>query len=364
MLLASASLGIADKWYHSPFHFLSRQIIYLGISIVVVIFVKQIPLYIWAEISGYLLLSSMFLLMLILVPGIGREVNGSTRWLRLGIISLQVSEFAKSAMVIYIASYLLRRQDEVRVSIRGFIKPLMLLCIVSYLLILEPDFGAIVVMTLTMLGMMYLAGARLWQFIILLLLVVTTLAALAILSPYRLMRLTSFLNPWSKPFDNGYQLVQSLIAFGRGGIFGTGLGNSIQKLFYLPEAHTDFLFAVLAEEFGIFGQVIVLGLFSCLVGRALYIGSFAAKVKNPFASYLAYGIGLLIGLQVIINIGVNIGLLPTKGLTLPFMSYGGSSMLFNCLTIAILLRIYHEVTLQAAFTPKTYFLNTKVKNKN
>ncbi len=364
LLLASASMGISDKWYHNPLHFLSHQTIYLIVSLIVVYFVKQVPLSFLERISGYLLLASMLLLTLVLIPGIGREVNGSIRWIRLGIVSIQVSEFAKSAMVIYIASYLSRRQEEVRANIKGFIKPLVLLGIISCLLILEPDFGAIVVMILTMLGMMYLAGARLWQFIILLLLVGAALATLAVVSPYRLMRLTSFLNPWAKPFDSGYQLIQSLIAFGRGGIFGVGLGNSIQKLFYLPEAHTDFLFAVLAEEFGIFGQVIVLSLFSFLIARSLHLGQIAAKIKNHFASYLAYGMGLLIGLQMIINVGVNIGLLPTKGLTLPFMSYGGSSMLFNCIIIAILLRVHHEITVGTVFTPKTYFLNTKVKVKS
>ena len=363
LLLASASLGISDKWYHNPLHFLSHQAAYLFIGIIVIIFIKQIPLNIWEKISGYLLLASMFLLILVLIPGIGREINGSARWIRLGIISIQISEFAKFAMVIYIASYLTRRQEEIRTNIKGFIKPLILLGIISVLLILEPDFGAIVVMILTMLGMMYLAGARLTQFIILLLLIGLALGALAIVSPYRLLRLTSFLNPWTKSFDSGYQLVQSLIAFGRGGVFGVGLGNSIQKLFYLPEVHTDFLFAVLAEEFGIFGQVVVLGLFSLLGARIFYLGRSAGKIKNWFASYLAYGLGLLIILQVIINVGVNVGVLPTKGLTLPFMSYGGSSMLFNCTIIAILLRIYHEITLKDLFTPKSYFLTTRVTAK-
>ncbi|MDR1057279.1 MAG: putative lipid II flippase FtsW [Coxiellaceae bacterium] len=363
LLLASASMGISDKWFHNPLHFLARQTVYLIIGIVVVFFVKQIPLTFWEKISGYLLLASIFLLILVLVPGIGREVKGSTRWIGLSIASLQVSEFAKFSIIIYISSYLLRHQEEVRASIRGFVNPLVLLGIISWLLILEPDFGAIVVMLLTALGMMYLAGARLWQFIILLALVGIVLGALIVVSPYRLLRLTSFLNPWAKPYDSGYQLVQSLIAFGRGGIFGIGLGNSIQKLFYLPEAHTDFLFAVLAEEFGIFGQVIVIGLFSFFVARTFYLGRLAGKIKNWFASYLAYGLGLLIGIQVIINIGVNIGLLPTKGLTLPFMSYGGSSMLFNCVIVAVLLRIHHEVTFKAIFTPRSYFLTTKVKHK-
>lgn len=363
LLLASASMGISDKLYHTPFHFLSRQAIYLLLGIIVLFFIRQIPLSLWEKISGYLLLASILLLILVLMPGIGKEVNGSTRWIGLGIASLQTSEFAKLALVIYIASYLLRHQQEVQQNIRGFLNPLILLGIIAWLLLLEPDFGAIVVILVTILGMMFLAGARLWQFIVLLLLVAVALGTISIISPYRVMRLTSFLNPWAKPFDSGYQLVQSLIAFGRGGIFGVGLGNSIQKLFYLPEAHTDFLFAVLAEEFGIFGQVIVIGLFSLFIARTFYLGHLATKIKNWFAAYLAYGLGLLIGIQVIINIGVNIGLLPTKGLTLPFMSYGGSSMLFNSVIIAILLRVHHEVTLKANFAPRSYFLTTKVKKE-
>lgn len=343
LLVASASMSISDKLYHNPFHFLIHQAIYLGLGTAVAVVTLKIPLKFWQESGGYLLLASIFLLILVLIPGIGKQVNGSIRWIRLGPIALQVSEFAKFAITIYSAGYLLRRQDEVRAGVKGFIKPLVIIGLLSGLLLLEPDFGAVVVMTLTVLGMMYLAGAKLWQFIILLLLVGAALGTLAVVSPYRLMRLTSFLNPWEQPFDSGYQLVQSLIAFGRGGIFGVGLGNSIQKLFYLPEAHTDFLFAVLAEELGIIGQVVVLGLFCLFVFRALQIGQMAAQIKNYFASYLAYGLGLLIGLQMLINVGVNLGLLPTKGLTLPFMSYGGSSMLFNCAIVAILLRIYHEI---------------------
>lgn len=361
LLLASASMGISDKIHNNSFYFLTHQGIYLFVGFVAAFIVTKIPLSFWEKTGGYLLLIGVFLLVVVLIPGIGREVNGSRRWIRLGLFTLQASEFAKFAVVIYSSGYLLRRQEEVMASIRGFVKPLILLGVMALLLLLEPDFGAIVVMILTVLGMMYLAGARLWQFIILLLLVGGALAMIAVISPYRVMRLTSFLNPWAKPFDSGYQLVQSLIAFGRGGVFGVGLGNSIQKLFYLPEAHTDFLFAVLAEEFGIFGQTVVLSLFSFLVGRALYLGRLAAKIGNWFASYLAYGLGLMIGLQAIINVGVNIGLLPTKGLTLPFMSYGGSSMLFNCVISAVLLRIYHEITLKSVYQPRSYFLTTKVK---
>lgn len=343
LLLASASMGVSDQQFHQPFHFLSRQLMFILFGLICAFFVLQIRIDFWEKIGGYLLLASIFLLILVLMPGVGREINGSIRWLGAGPFTLQVSELAKCSVVIFICGYLYRREDEVRQSLKGFLKPLILLGVVSTLLLMEPDFGALVVIALTVLGLMYLAGARLWQFIILLVLVGGALWMLAISSPYRLMRLTIFLNPWAKPFDSGYQLIQSLIAFGRGGIFGVGLGNGIQKLFYLPEAHTDFLFAVLAEELGIIGQLVVLGMFSLLVGRALYIGRQAMLLGNVFAGYLAYGLGLLLGLQVLINIGVNAGILPTKGLTLPFMSYGGSSMLFNCLIAAILLRIYHEI---------------------
>jgi cell division protein FtsW len=364
LLLASASMSVSDKFYRTPLHFLLRQTVYLTLGMAAILIVKQISLDTWMKISGYLLIASIFLLVLVLVPGIGKSVNGSIRWIRLGIVSFQASEFAKIALIIYIAGYLSRHLDKFRVNMKEFIKPMALLGIICCLLILEPDFGAIVVMVVTTLGMMYLAGARLSQFAFLLLIMLIGLGIMAILSPYRIVRLTSFLNPWDRPFDSGYQLVQALIAFGRGGVFGTGLGNSIQKLFYLPEAHTDFLFAILAEEFGIFGQLIIIGLFVFFILRTFYIGYMAAKIKNYFAAYLAYGIGLIIGFQAIINIGVNVGLFPTKGLTLPFMSYGGSSILFNCIAVAIIFRIYHEITIQTTFTPKSYFLTTKVTKQH
>lgn len=347
LLLTSASMGISDRLYHSPFHFLLHQLIYIIVSIAVAIAILRIPIIFWEKIGGYLLLLSIVLLTLVLIPGIGHTVNGSIRWIGAGPFTLQVSEFAKFSIVIYMAGYLLRREDEVRHNVRGFIKPIVILSIFAGLLLMEPDFGATVVIVLTVLGMMFLAGARLWLFILLFIVVLFGLGFIAVASPYRIMRLTSFLNPWSKAYDSGYQLTQSLIAFGRGGIFGVGFGNSIQKLFYLPEAHTDFLFAVLAEELGIIGQIGLIGLFSCLIGRILYIGKKAITIKNNFAAYIAYGFGLLLAMQVMINIGVNTGILPTKGLTLPFISYGGSSMLFNCAIIIVLLRVYHEI-----MTPK------------
>lgn len=344
LLLTSASMGISDRTFHSPFHFLIHQLIYITASFAIAIGMLRIPIIFWEKIGGYLLLTSIVLLILVLIPGIGHTVNGSIRWIGAGPFTLQVSEFTKFSIVIYMAGYLLRREDEVRHFPRGFIKPMVILAIIAPLLLLEPDFGATVVIVATVLGMMFLAGARLWLFTILFLVIASGLGFIAIASPYRIMRLTSFLDPWSKAFDSGYQLTQSLIAFGRGGLFGVGLGNGIQKLFYLPEAHTDFLFAVLAEELGIVGQITLIGLFSCLIGRILYIGKRAINIHNNFAAYLAYGFGLLLAMQVIINIGVNTGVLPTKGLTLPFISYGGSSMLFNCAIIIVLLRTYHEIT--------------------
>jgi cell division protein FtsW len=248
-------------------------------------------------------------------------------------------------MIVYLAGYLLRQEKQVQNQIRGFLKPLMVLAVITFLLLREPDFGAATVILLTSLGMLFLAGVRIWQFVILLVGVAVILVILAISSPYRLARLTTFLNPWANQFDSGYQLTQSLIAFGRGGWFGVGLGESIQKLFYLPEAHTDFLFAVLSEELGLIGGLFMICLFSLLVFRALHIGKRCFNSGQRFSAYLAYGIGLNIALQVMINIGVNTGVLPTKGLTLPLMSYGGSSLLITCIMLALLLRIDYEYRL-------------------
>lgn len=342
LMVASASMVISDRQFGTPFHYLLRQGIYLGVGFLLALLVMQISLHFWRRISGYLLLFSLICLAIVLIPGIGHAVNGSSRWISFGFFQFQVSELAKFCVIVYMASYLTRHQEEVRTRVSGFIKPMSILCVVAVLLLLEPDFGATTVIFITALGMLFLAGVRLWQFIVLLLMGSGALAVLAISSPYRLQRLTTFLNPWSNPFDSGYQLTQSLIAFGRGGIFGVGLGNSIQKLFYLPEAHTDFLFAVLAEELGLLGELAVVALFMLIVGRALLIARNAGEQGKSFASYLAYGLGLWLGLQALISVGVNCGMLPTKGLTLPLMSYGGSSLLMSFVVIAILLRIAYE----------------------
>jgi len=278
----------------------------------------------------------------VLVPGVGRNVNGATRWLPLGFVNLQVSELAKLAVVVYAAGYLVRRGEEVRSTIQGFVKPLGVMLLFALLLLLEPDFGAVVVIGATLMGMLFLAGVRLWLFGLLLVAAAGALALLAITSPYRMERLTTFMNPWADPFDSGFQLTQALIAFGRGEWLGVGLGGSVQKLFYLPEAHTDFLFAVLAEELGLLGAVGVIALFAYVVWRGFAIGQVAARAGRHFAAYLSYGIALWIGMQAFINLGVNMGVLPTKGLTLPLMSYGGSSMLVSCIAVALLLRVDRE----------------------
>lgn len=342
LMVTSASIVVSDKLFHSPFHFFFHQLFYVFLGLVLAVVVTRIPLSFWEQNGGYLLLLSAFLLVLVLVPGIGRQINGSRRWLGAGPFGIEVSELAKFAVIIYLSGYLVRRQREVIASFSGFLKPMVILCMLAFLLLMEPDFGATTVIMATSLGMMFLAGARLRPFIILVIVIAVGMALLAVLSPYRLLRLTTFLHPWADQFNSGYQLTQSLIAFGRGGIFGVGLGNSIQKLFYLPEAHTDFLFAVLAEELGLIGQLAVIGLFVLLVGRIFSLAQSAAKKRYLFASYVAYGCGLWIAMQALINIGVNAGMLPTKGLTLPFMSYGGSGILLNLVTVGVLLRIYYE----------------------
>jgi cell division protein FtsW len=264
------------------------------------------------------------------------------RWISIGPFGIQTSEFAKLATILYLASYLVRREQEVQSRIRGFLKPLLLIGVIAILLLKEPDFGATSVIAATALGMLFLAGVKLWQFLILLSGAILVFAVLAVSSPYRLQRLTTFMHPWQNMYSSGYQLTQSLMAFGHGGFWGVGLGHSVQKLFYLPEAHTDFLFAVLTEELGLIGALVVIGLFCVLITRAFMIGYSAYQQKLFYGAYVAYGIDLWLGLQTMINISVNTGLFPTKGLTLPLMSYGGSSMLINCVAIMLLLRIDHE----------------------
>ena len=342
VMVASASITLADRELGQPFYYALRQAIYIGMGVLLGMGVYRLRLALVEQAGLLLLLTAFALLLAVLVPGVGTQVNGSVRWLNTGLFRLQVSEPAKLMILLYLASYLNRHGEEVRTQLSGFIKPLALLGLAAILLLLEPDFGATVVMLATAMGMIFIAGARLWQFGGMLGLGGVSLAGLAVSSPYRMERLTTFLNPWADPFDSGFQLTQSLIAIGRGEWFGVGLGASIQKLFYLPEAHTDFVFAVLAEELGLLGVCVVIALYAVVVWRAFVIAIQAEKAGNGFASLLAHGIGIWIGLQAFINMGVNMGLLPTKGLTLPLMSYGGSSMVVVCAAIALLLRADHE----------------------
>lgn len=342
MMVASSSVMISTKYYHQPFHFLIRQVCYLLTGLVLSLFVVRTDSEFWERISVPMLVICLFFLCIVLIPGIGRSVNGSRRWLAFGPIGIQVSELVKLTLIFYLSGYLVRQQRAVSESILGFIKPMMILAFISFLLLLEPDFGATVVISGCVMAMLFLSGVKLRYYIGLMVLVVVALIGLALSSPYRVARLTAFLDPWADQYNSGYQLTQSLIAFGRGGFFGSGLGESIQKLMYLPEAHTDFLFAVLAEEMGLFGILIVMVLYGVVVARGLSIGYIAYNQERLFASFTAYGLTFWLGLQSAINMGVNAGLLPTKGITLPLLSYGGASMVINCVVIALLLRIDHE----------------------
>jgi len=342
VMVGSASFAIADRQFHQPAHYLWRQLSYAGVALLLAYGVLHVSLAVWEKLSGALLLLGMLLLVLVILPGVGREVNGSSRWLSLGVANFQPSEFVKLAMMLYLAGYLVRRRDEVREAVSGFVKPMLLLTVVCILLLAEPDFGAAAVLMATAMGLMFLGGVRIWQFALLLFVVLLALALLAVASPYRMARITAFLNPWADPFDSGFQLTQALIAFGRGEWLGVGLGSSIQKLFYLPEAHTDFLFAVIAEELGLVSALLIIALFGIIIWRAFVIGRRAEKAGQPFAAYVAYGSGMWIGLQAFINIGVNMGILPTKGLTLPLMSYGGSSLIMSTVVVALLQRVAWE----------------------
>ena len=342
IMVASASIGVSERETGNAFFYFQRQLIFVGLGLVAALLAIAIPTSVWEKHSIYLLGGAFVLLVLVLVPGLGHEVNGSRRWVRLSIMNFQVSELARVMLLTYIASYAVRRSDELCSSFKGFMKPVAVLGAAAVLLLAEPDFGAATVLMATGLAVLFLAGVRLHHLLVPVLVAVAGMALLAVTSSYRMRRLTAFRNPWEDPFDSGFQLVQSLIAIGRGEWFGVGLGSSVQKLFYLPEAHTDFVFAVLAEEFGFVGVVVVMALFALLAGRALAISRNAARAGLQFQSYVAASIGVWIGLQAFVNIGVNMGLLPTKGLTLPLLSYGGSSMLVTLAWLGVLLRVHHE----------------------
>ena len=342
VMVASASIGVSERDTGAPFFYFQRQLVFVLMGLGAATVAVAIPTAVWEKYSIVLLGAAFVLLLMVLVPGLGHEVNGSRRWVRLGFMNFQVSELARVMLLTYVASYAVRRADELGADFKGFIKPVGVLGVAAVLLLAEPDFGAATVLMATGLVILFIAGARLHHLAVPVVLGVGAMGALAVTSSYRLRRLTAFRNPWDDPFDSGFQLTQSLIAIGRGEWVGVGLGSSVQKLFYLPEAHTDFVFAVLAEEFGFLGVAVVVGLFALLVGRAFAISRSAADAGLRFQSYLAAAVGTWLGLQAFVNIGVNMGLLPTKGLTLPLLSYGGSSMLVTLGWLGVLLRVHHE----------------------
>jgi cell division protein FtsW len=348
VMVASASIGIADQNTGDPFFYAKRQFLRILLSLAMLWVACRIPLQFWRRNGMALMLGSIILLAIVLIPGVGHTANGATRWLNFGLFTFQISEIAKLFLIIYLSGYLLRRGDEMQTNTMGFIKPMLILAVASGLLLMEPDFGAAAVLLMTGLGLIFLGGVRFGQFLLFVSGTLCIMGLLAVSSPYRLARITSFLDPWADPFNSGFQLTQSLIAIGSGGWFGAGLGGSVQKLFYLPEAHTDFLFAIYAEEFGFVGQVCLIALFALFALRCFAIAKLALQREQAFGAYLAYGVGLLITLQAVINIGVNMGALPTKGLTLPFVSYGGNSLLSMSFAVGLVLRVYLECTTAVA----------------
>lgn len=353
IMVTSASLHLGEKPpINNAFYFPKRQFIHILVGLVAAGMAASVRLESLEKMGQWLFMLGLALLIVVLIPGFGREVNGSVRWLVLGGVGIQVSELVKLISVIYMAGYISRHGQTVRASVQGIVRPLILLSLACILLLLEPDFGAAVVILATALAMMFIGGAKLGQFALLMLLVSALGFALIYASPYRWERIISFLNPWADPLDSGFQLVQALIAFGRGEWTGVGLGASVQKLFYLPEGHTDFLFSVIGEELGLLGTALVIALFALLVFRAFRIARLAEIAGKRFAALLAYGLGIWFGLQAFINMGVNMGLLPTKGLTLPLMSYGGGSMVVMCVALALLFRIHHEAAAANAGTLK------------
>ncbi len=342
LMVASASITAADREMGAPLYYLVRQAAYLAVGALAGAVCMTVPLHVWERSSSLLLIFAYLLLVAVLIPGVGREVNGSTRWLPLGPVNLQVSEPARLLILMFVAGYVARRSEELATTAAGFFKPVGLVLLACALLLAEPDFGAATVLMATTMAILFAGGVRLRYFFALLGPLAAAVAVLAITSPYRLRRLTAFLDPWADPYDSGFQLTQSLIAIGRGEWTGVGLGGSIQKLFYLPEAHTDFVFAVYAEEFGLLGVLLLVGLYGLIVARILAVSARCAREGSVFGACLTFGLGTWLGLQAFVNVGVNMGLLPTKGLTLPLMSFGGSSLIVCCAAIGVVLRADFE----------------------
>ncbi|GAA0793012.1 MULTISPECIES: cell division protein FtsW [Pseudomonadati] len=340
VMVMSASMPEAEKLTGNPFHFIGRHVFYLIGCVVIAFAVLKADVSYWEKNSGMLMIGVLVLLFAVLV--IGTSVNGARRWLSIGPIRIQVAEIAKFVFIVYMAGYLVRRHGELRDNRKGFYKPIGVYGLFAVLILLQPDLGTVVVLFVCTVSLLFLAGARIIDFMVLILLGVATFVLLVLFEPYRMRRVTSFMDPWDDPFGSGYQLTQSLMAYGRGDWLGQGLGNSIQKLAYLPEAHTDFIFAVIGEELGFIGIICVLLTLFFIALRAIRLGNLCLQMQRPFESYVAYGVGIWICFQTVVNVGASIGMLPTKGLTLPFISYGGSSLWVMTAAVMLLVRIDHE----------------------
>jgi cell division protein FtsW len=340
--ISSASIGYAELHFANRWHHAQRHLLYLLLAAMAAVVVYRLPTAFWYRSAWLWLLLSLALLALVLVPGVGRNVNGSQRWLPLGPLTLQPSELVKATTVLFLSAYLVRQEQAVRTQWRGILRPMLVLGLIALLLLFEPDLGATVMIMGTAFGLLFLGGMRLGHLAVLVLLSGVGLVALILVAPYRLQRLIAYTDPWSDPYGSGFQLIQSLIAFGRGEWFGVGLGNSVQKLFYLPEAHTDFVFSIWAEETGFVGASLLIILMLTLVLRIARVGQRAVQSGDLFAAYLCFGVAILFTGQSFINMGASAGLLPTKGLTLPLVSYGGSALITSCCLLALVLRVARE----------------------
>ncbi len=339
VMVSSASIFLSETKYGHPFYFMARQLIYLVIGLGFGYFMMSIPTETLHKWGVPLMMFSLLLLILVLMPGIGKTVNGSRRWINLVVFNLQASEVAKVCMVVYVSGYLVRRADRVRQQLMGSGMPMVVSFLFLICLLLEPDFGASVVLVGTVIALLFIAGAPIYQFIGLVIAVVAALGVVAVSESYRLKRLMNFIDPWADPYNDGYQLSQALIAYGRGEWFGLGLGNSVQKLAYLPEAHTDFVFSIWVEETGMMGGLLLLVAFGLMLSRVFKVGQHAMRLGRLFQGYMCFGFAILILAQVIINVGVNTGFLPTKGLTLPLISYGGSSLIITLASLFVVARV-------------------------
>lgn len=344
VMLTSTTVDIAYRLHGDEFFYIKKQLVFLLLGLTSIFVVANIRLGIWERVGPLCLMLAIIGLLLVLIPGLGRTVNGSTRWLMIGPVGVQVSEFAKLAIIIYLAGYIVRRGTHVQTKLTAFLSPMLILGLVFILLLLEPDFGSAIVFGVIIFGMLFLSGARLLPLVTCVASVLGMMTVLALTSPYRMQRIIAFMDPWADAQASGYQLTQALIAVGNGGIFGAGIGDSVQKLFHLPEAHNDFIFAVLAEEMGLIGVAVLLMSYFIFIWRCFDLGNRARLQNMTFAQNLAYGCGIWFALQTTISLCVNMGMLPTKGLSLPFISVGGSNLLASCISIGLLMRVHTEIS--------------------